>query len=97
MFAEGIDKLSANAYLLCIETEHRRAYDMQHEIETTAPSHSSAAITKIAAIVDQIETEHSGCAIEVNVARSTVRVMAKCNGAALRDLVSDLDRAGFLE
>ncbi|QXN71420.1 hypothetical protein RCHARTNEY_51 [Rhodobacter phage RcHartney] len=70
---------------------------MQHEIETTAPSHSSAAITKIAAIVDQIETEHSGCAIEVNVARSTVRVMAKCNGAALRDLVSDLDRAGFLE
>lgn len=68
---------------------------MQHEIETSSPSHSSAAVMKIGQICDAIESEHK-CRLEVNVNRVTVRVIAKCNGAALRDLVSDLDRAGFL-
>lgn len=70
---------------------------MIHAIETTAPSHSSAAITKIYAIVSQIETEHKFAAAEIETASDKIRILIKCNGAALRDLVSDLDRAGFLD
>lgn len=69
---------------------------MRHEIETTAPTHSTAAITRLAQICDQISAEHETRA-EINTAGPMVRIIAHCNGAALRDLVSDLDRAGFLD
>lgn len=69
---------------------------MTHEIQTNAKSHSTAAITRLHQICDQIATEHHA-AFRVATNATEIRISINCNGAALRDLVSDLDRAGFLD
>lgn len=70
---------------------------MQHQIETNGASNFGRDFETIRAITIRVAEAHSGCEFEVNDDRMNLRVVATCNGAALRDLVEALDKAGFLE
>lgn len=70
---------------------------MKHQIEvTTANLKDSMNVSNICVAV---MNNHAGARfIEVDgeTGRGTV-IHAECNGAALRDLITELDRAGFLD
>ncbi|NUM72743.1 hypothetical protein HUU40_00135 [candidate division KSB1 bacterium] len=40
---------------------------------------------------------HSDCHFTIDDSRMFLRVIARCNGAALRDLVQKLDTAGYMD
>lgn len=67
---------------------------LRHEIETSATEADAWAINDICATV---RATHANAMIGVNDDRVFLRVRARCNGAALRDLILALDTAGFLD
>lgn len=69
---------------------------MRHEIETNVFSDNKADVAKIEEICETVDRDHSGRSY-CNLNRMRVTIMANINGAALRDLVTELDRAGFLD
>lgn len=68
--------------------------NLRHEIETNGIAKDRFKIEEIA---DRIAFNHqSKISVGCN-SRDKIRIFATCNGAALRDLVTELDRAGYLE
>ena len=66
---------------------------LRHEIDTSATDADACAINDICATV---RAAHPDAMIGVNDDRMFLRIRARCNGAALRDLIIALDQAGFL-
>lgn len=69
---------------------------MRHEIETCGLFESPRDAEVLMNIANAITENHARCEITLDDAAPKIRVIARCNGAALRDLVDMLDRAGFL-
>lgn len=68
--------------------------NIRHELETTATTDNWTEICAIAEIV--MEDHEPQTLVTINDDKKLLRVVANCNGAALRDLVTALDQAGFL-
>ena len=66
---------------------------LRHEIDTSATDADAWAINDICA---KVREDHPDAMIGVNDDRMFLRIRARCNGAALRDLIFGLDTAGFL-
>ncbi|MBW7056793.1 hypothetical protein KY389_08805 [Paracoccus bogoriensis] len=67
---------------------------LRHEIETTATDADAWAINDICA---GVRADHPDAMIDVNSDRMFLRIRARRNGAALRDLIVALDQASFLD
>jgi len=67
---------------------------LRHEIETNATDVDVDVINNICAGVC---FTHPDVMIELNSERMFLRIRARCNGAALRDLIVALDKAGFID
>ncbi len=74
---------------------------MQHIIQTNIKTALSAEYRTLQVMIDDVRSDH-GLRLVKNAFKiiyngNTYEVKCKCNGAALRDLVSAFDRAGFLD
>lgn len=70
---------------------------LRHEIETNGTSSFGRDFYNVRAIAFKVAEDHAGTEVTVNDDRMYLKVVARCNGAALRDLINALDRAGYLE
>lgn len=66
-----------------------------HRIETTAAADSREAAELV--VICATVARDTQAVFHINDDRQFLRVDARCNGAALRDLVAALDRAGLLD
>lgn len=70
---------------------------LRHTIETNGTSGFGSDFENVRAIAFKITENHSGTEATVNDDRMFLRVIIHGNGAALRDLVTALDQAGYLD
>ena len=70
---------------------------LRHEIETSVNSRTNPiTVDGLEILMDHFAGMH-GCEIEVNKLATNVRIFVEGNGAVLRDVVTRLDRAGYLD
>jgi len=67
-----------------------------HNIKT-ATLERAAVASAIDDICAGVRANHPDAMIELNRERTFLRIRARCNGAAMRDLIVALDQAGFLD
>ena len=92
-----LDSASAKTYVLCNEASDEGLTEMKHTIETSGATQYRSNVTRVKAIAAEIASVHAGCEFVVDDEGIAIRIIAKCNGAALRDLVEALDKSGYLE
>lgn len=69
---------------------------LRHEIETNALSNSADDRAKLKTICDAVSDDNPDLLFQLCDDPWHIKVIARCNGYALRDLVYRLDLKGFL-
>lgn len=70
---------------------------LRHEIATNGISNFGKDFENVRAIAFKIVENHTGTEATVNDDNLNLKIIVHCNGAALRDIINALDRAGYLD